>query len=184
MAAAFKPFPFALFMLALASAAPALAATAADPEQIGVYGDWTAYRFNDARGAVCFMSSAPKKQTASVKNIKRGDAAFFITNWAGEGNKNVVSVTMGYPLKEGSQVTASVDGKAYTLATNMSPKADEAEIAWTKDAATDAALATAVSKGSNLTVKGTSRRGTLTTDNYSLKGSGDAFKAIAKACGS
>ena len=37
-------------------------------------------------------------------------------------------------------------------------------------------------RGARLVVKGTSSRGTKTTDTYSLKGFSAAFKAIGKAC--
>jgi hypothetical protein len=34
-----------------------------------------------------------------------------------------------------------------------------------------------------MTVKGMSKRGTLTTDTFSLKGSGEAYDAVSKECG-
>lgn len=34
-----------------------------------------------------------------------------------------------------------------------------------------------------MVVRGTSTRGTRTADTYSLKGTGDAYKAISTACG-
>ena len=40
----------------------------------------------------------------------------------------------------------------------------------------------AIRKGSKVVVKGTSSRGTLTTDTFSLKGSGNAHDAITKEC--
>ena len=40
----------------------------------------------------------------------------------------------------------------------------------------------AMIRGARLVVKGTSSRGTKTTDTYSLKGFSAAFKAIGKAC--
>ena len=38
-------------------------------------------------------------------------------------------------------------------------------------------------KGNRMVVKGTSSRGTLTTDTFSLKGFTKAYGAIGKACG-
>ena len=154
-----------------------------DPRALGAFGDWSAHSFDDATGKVCFMTSEPTKSEASVKGVNRGKIALFITHWAGDKTKNVISVSMGYPLKEGTPVTVTVDGKTYALATNLSNKSEEAEMAWAPDQATDDALASAIQKGSRLTVKGTSRRGTITTDTYSLKGTGDAYKAISGDCG-
>lgn len=154
-----------------------------DPRVLGVFGDWRAHSFDDASGKACFMTSEPTRSEASVKGVNRGKIALFITHWAGDKTKNVISVSMGYPLKEGTPVTVTVDGKTYALATNLSNKAEEAEMAWAPDQATDDALAAAIQKGSRLVVKGTSRRGTITTDTYSLKGTGDAYKAISSDCG-
>lgn len=155
----------------------------ANTQSLGVFGDWKAHSFQDATGKVCFMTSEPQKTEATVKGVNRGKIAFFVTHWAGDKTKNVISVSMGYPLKEGTPVTVTVDGKTYALATNLSNKAEEAEMAWAPDQATDDALAAAVQKGSRLVIKGTSRRGTLTTDTYSLKGTGAAYKAISDDCG-
>lgn len=150
--------------------------SAQDPVSLGSFGDWTAYSFTEASGRVCFMSSQPKKQEASIKNVKRGEAFMFITHWASEKTKNVVSVSVGYPLKENSQVTLSVDGKDFKLFT-------QGEMAWTRDQATDDAISDALAKGSRVVVEGASWRGTRTTDSYSLKGSAQAYSAITKACG-
>ncbi|MGH6662046.1 MAG: invasion associated locus B family protein [Rhodospirillales bacterium] len=41
----------------------------------------------------------------------------------------------------------------------------------------------AMVKGAQMTVKGTSNRGTVTADVYSLNGFTAAYKAIGQACG-
>ena len=173
------------FCAALLSAALSLpaAAYAADVDHIGTFGDWKAFSFTDGGGKVCFMTSTPIKSEISVSGAQRGDIAFYITHWAADKTKNVVSTAVGYPLKEGTAVTVAVDGTNYTLATNLSNKAAEKEMAWAPDQATDNALTNAIQKGSTMTVRGTSTRGTRTADTYSLKGTGDAYKAISAACG-
>ncbi len=148
-------------------------ATAADPVELGSYGVWKALSFSEAGGKVCFMTAKPEKQEG--KFTKRGDVAFFITHWAKEGTRDVVSVSIGYPFRGGSNLNVTIDGKAYTMAT-------DGEMAWATDVATDKAMSEAVRKGSKMVVKGVSKRGTETTDTYSLKGSGDAYKAISNAC--
>jgi len=158
-------------------------AMAAETNLLGTFGDWKVHSFADASGKVCFMTSTPAKSEASVKDVKRGDIAFFITHWAGDKTKNVVSTSVGYPLKEGTSVTVTIDGKNYTLATNLSNKAEEAEMAWAPDQGTDNDVTAAVQRGSSMVVRGTSTRGTRTADTYSLKGTGDAYKAMSDACG-
>lgn len=153
------------------AAAPAFAA---DPVELGSYGVWKALTFEDNGGKVCFMTAKPEKQEG--KFTKRGDVAFFITHWAKEGTRDVVSVSIGYPFRGGSNLSVTVDGNDYKMAT-------DGEMAWAVDSATDKAISTAVRKGSKMVIKGTSSRGTLTTDTYSLKGSGDAYNKISAACG-
>lgn len=159
------------FVLAIFAAT---AAQAAEPVVLGTYGDWTAYHFSDDKGKVCFMSSKPVD--TSCKGCKRGDISFFITHWQADKSKDVISVAIGYPFKSGSEATVEANGRSHKLFT-------DGEMAWAKDSATDGAIATDVQKGSKLVVKGTSQRGTNTTDTYSLKGSGDAYKAISTECG-
>lgn len=161
---------------AIGVAVLALPAQAADPQVLGTYGAWRALTFDDkgSKGKVCFMSSRPEKEEGNY--TRRGDVAFFVTHWAGEGTRDVVSVSIGYAFKTGSPLRVSIDGRDFTMAT-------DGEMAWATDAATDKAISEAIRKGSRMVVRGTSQRGTLTTDTYSLKGSGDAYAAINKACG-
>lgn len=160
-------------MLGLVVAVPALAA---DPLELGQFGQWKAFSFTDGSGAgkVCFMSSKPQKQEG--KFTKRGDVAFFITHWAAEGTRDVVSVAIGYPFKKGSTLRVLIDGTEYKMTT-------DGEMAWAADSTTDKTISEAVRRGSKLVVKGVSQRGTETTDTYSLSGSGDAYKKITDACG-
>lgn len=164
----------AFFATLMAATFLGAAAFAADPVELGQHGAWKALTFEeDGRGKVCFMTSKPEKQEG--KFTKRGDVAVFITHWAADGTRDVVSVSIGYPFKSGSKLTVTVDGRDYAMAT-------DGEMAWAADSATDKAITDAIRKGSKMAVKGTSQRGTLTTDTYSLKGTGDAYAAITKAC--
>lgn len=151
----------------------AIAATD-EPQLLDKYQEWSAYSFNDQGKKSCFMSSQPQRQEG--KFTKRGKVFMFITHWPGEKTMNVVSLAAGYPYKEGSKVTVTIDGKDFS----MSILKDE--MAWTADQASDDALTAAIRKGSKMTVKGTSKRGTLTTDTYSLDGSADAYDAISREC--
>lgn len=151
-------------------------AQSSDPVELGRFGAWKAFAFEESggKGKVCFMSATPEKQEG--KFTKRGDVAFFITHWAAEGTRDVVSVAIGYPFKKGSTLNIAVDGKSYTMVT-------DGEMAWAANSAADAEIASAVRRGSKLVIKAVSQRGTETTDTYSLKGSGDAYKNISSACG-
>lgn len=149
------------------------AAHASEPQKIGTYGDWSAYSFVENGKKVCYMVSSPKTDEGDY--TRRGEIYTLITHRPSENTRNVFSYIAGYPYKQDSEVTVSVNGKDFKLFTYE-------ETAWAPDSATDNAIAAAVRKGSSLVVKGTSKRGTLTTDTYSLKGSGAAHDAISKAC--
>ncbi len=147
---------------------------AAQPEQIGKFGDWTSYALKEGGNKVCYMVSKPVK--AQGKYTNRGDIFALITHRPSENTKDVFSYITGYTYKQGSDATVTIDGSRYVLFT-------QDDTAWTPDAAADSKLAQAIRSGSKMVVQGTSARGTLTTDTYSLKGSGSAYKAITKECG-
>lgn len=147
---------------------------ASEPKLLGTFGDWSAYTFDENGNKVCYMASQPKKEQGNYS--RRGDIFALITHRPAEGTKNVFSYITGYTYKAQSDVTVQVNGQKFTLFTQK-------DMAWTPDDSSDTKLATAIKKGSKMVVKGTSSRGTLTTDTFSLKGSTSAHDAISKACG-
>jgi len=58
----------------------------------------------------------------------------------------------------------------------------QADGAWVKNAAEESRLVETMRKGLDLTVKGTSAKGTATTDVYSLKGLPQALDRIGQEC--
>lgn len=151
------------------------AAQAAEPKLLGTYGDWAAYTFEENGNKVCYMASKPIKEEGDY--TRRGDVFALVTHRPAEKSRNVFSYITGYTYKTNSDVTVTVDGnKRFTLFTHK-------DMAWANTAEDDNNLAEALRKGSRFVVKGTSSRGTLTTDTFSLKGSAAAHDAITKACG-
>lgn len=146
---------------------------AADPQQIGKFDDWTSYKLMEGKNKVCYMVSKPVK--AKGKYTNRGEIFALITHRPSENTKDVFSYITGYTYKPGSDATVTIDGTRYMLFT-------QDDTAWAPDAQADEKLAKAIQKGSKMFVRGTSRYGTLTTDTYSLKGSGSAYDAISKEC--
>ena len=167
-----KIFGLPLFAIAVL-AFTASASSAASPKQIGKYGDWTSYSLSENGSKVCYMVSKPVK--AQGKYTNRGEIFALITHRPSESTKDVFSYITGYTYKTGSDATVTIDGERYVLFT-------QDDTAWAPDANADSKLAKAIQTGSKMIVKGTSARGTLTTDTYSLKGSGAAYKAISKEC--
>ncbi len=150
------------------------ASAAAEPKLLGNYGKWSAYMFMEGGNKVCYMASQPTK--AEGNYTRRGEIFALITHRPGEGTKDVFSYIAGYPYKPGSDATVSVGSNRFTLFT-------QDETAWAPDSSVDSKLAAAIRKGSDMVVKGTSTRGTVTTDTFSLSGSSAAHDAITKECG-
>tara|TARA_Y100000034_G_C6898907_1_gene415086 strand:- start:1130 stop:1747 length:618 start_codon:yes stop_codon:yes gene_type:complete len=145
-----------------------------EPQLISTHGPWSAYKFKENGQWVCYMVSQP--QTDEGNYTSRGEIYALITHRPAENTKHVFSYMAGYPYKKDSRVTVDIDGNTYQLFTHQ-------ETAWAPDSNTDYKLKNAITAGSRMIVKGTSSRGTATTDTYSLSGTTDAYTAISKACG-
>ena len=78
-----------------------------------------------------------------------------------------------------------IDGKAWPMKSipdDPSTTIIDSEAAWLASTEDEPAFVTAMKSGTNLVVKGTSGKGTQTTDTYSLGGVTAALAAIDKAC--
>ncbi len=159
---------------AFAATTSAVAQQVSEPRVLSVHGDWTAYTFQENGNKVCYMASQPIKAEGNYS--RRGDIFALITHRPAEDSQNVFSYVTGYTYKPNSEVDVTIDGKKFTLFTQN-------DMAWTVDDQTDARLVDSIRKGSRLSVKGTSSRGTLTTDTFSLRGSSAAHDAISRECG-
>jgi Invasion associated locus B (IalB) protein len=147
-------------------------ALAEDPKKLGSFKDWEAYTYNAPDSKVCFAFSEPKKSEAS-KKAKRDAIRFIVTNHPGKNVRGQISTIIGYPFKEGSEVTLTIDDTSFTLF----PVGDTA---WAGEE--DAAIVEAMKAGTRLNVSGISWKGTTTTDSYSLSGISAAIDEIDKAC--
>lgn len=159
-------------VLALAAVLPAGAEDT--PMSLGTFGNWSAYSYAEGGKTVCFMATKPTKMLPA--GAKRGDVYAMITHRPAENSTGVFSIVTGYTYKSGSDVQVTVGNQKFSLFT-------QGDTAWTRDEASDRALGAALRSGSNMSVAGTSARGTKTTDSYSLTGSSAAYQAISQKCG-
>jgi hypothetical protein len=148
-------------------------AAAQEVKVIGTYGKWVAHTYMENGQAVCFMSVKPEKSEGNYK--ARGEVSLMITNRPAERAFDVVSLVAGYPYQPDSDVAVTIGGKRFNLFTNS-------ERAWARDTQTDKALVQLMVKSNAVTAKGTSSRGTVTTDTFSLSGFTAAHKAITDTC--
>lgn len=160
---------FALFGLAIA-----LPAVGQGIERLGDFGDWTAFRSNDGNSTTCYIASQPKKAEGDYS--QRGEIYALVSHRPAENRKNEVSIIAGYQFQPDSWVDVTIDDQAFRLFTQK-------DTAWTPDQLTDESMVQAMIKGRQMVVKGTSSRGTATTDTYSLKGFTTAYQSITETCG-
>lgn len=144
------------------------------PQRLGDNQGWVAFVDPTKTGKICYVVGAPSKKEPA--NLKRGDVYVYVTHRAAEKSYNVFNFVTGYAYKDGSEVELAIDGRKFSLYTNL-------ESAWARDAATERAIADAMAKGKFAVVKGTSSRGNLTTDTFTLAGFAQALTQIDKACG-
>lgn len=156
-------------LVAFATAAQAQQAT-----ELGSFNAWTAWQATDASGQICYISATPQKSEPAGAN--RDPIHFMIIHRKGLGTKNEVQTLIGYPFNTtAANASASVDGKSYPMVT-------EGSAAWLASTNDEAGFVAAFKAGSQLLIKGTSQRGTNTTDTYSLSGATAAMNAIDAAC--
>lgn len=183
----------------------------AAPTDLGTFKSWTAWKGADENGAICFISAAPEDSQPKEVNgapINRDPPHFLIihrdrapaVNPDGSAAKdaagtavfrkvrNEVQTLVGYPMRPTTDSffhQAVVDGKAYPMKSipdDAATSITDSEAAWLASTDDEAGFVTALKSGTQLLVKGTSGRGTETTDTYSLSGVTAAMAAIDTAC--
>jgi len=142
---------------------------------IGSFRVWNAYTAEAAYGKVCFIASQPQDSRYSQSVSARDPVFFMITSVPARSIQNETSTIIGYALAQDAHVTVDIDGQKFELFTDYS------DAAWARPEE-EAALVAAMKAGTRMTVQGKSRRGTITTDIYSLLGVTAALDKIASEC--
>ncbi len=145
------------------------------PTLLGQYGDWGAYTASPGGARVCFALAKPKTTKTEPVGRKRDPSYVFVSTRPAENVKNEVSVIIGYSFKSNSDATAEIGTTKFAMYTQN-------DGAWIKNVAEEARMVEAMRKGGDLTVKGNSGRGAQSTDQYSLKGLGQALDKIEQEC--
>lgn len=162
------------FLVTVAVSLPIRGAWAADPELLSEHTDWAVYTFDDPNvGKVCFAVSQPSSW--EPQNLRRDPIFFLVTNWKSKKVQEEVSVITGYPYKKNSTTSIRIGSDKFSLFTKD-------DSAWVETRAQEDKLVSAMRRGATMTVVGTSWRGNVTTDQYSLKGVSAALDASRAAC--
>ena len=144
---------------------------------LGAYQNWSAYATGSGDAKTCYALSQPKSM--SPRHVNRDPVFFLVSDWPGRHAKAEPEVVPGYPYKDGSKVTVEVGSDKFTLFTKNDSSGDGN--AWVEAKSDEPRLVDAMRRGSQMT--GTSSRGTLTKDVYSLAGISAALEKAHSACG-
>jgi invasion protein IalB len=162
------------------AAAPATAPAAAvaggvKPTLLGQYGDWGAYTASPGGKKICFAIAKPSSSETNPPNRPRNPAYMFISSRPADKVSNEVSIIIGYPFKPNSEATVDIGSTSFALYTQQ-------DGAWIKNAADEAHMVEAIRAGQSAVVKGTSAKGTRTTDTFSLRGLSQALDRTGQDC--
>jgi invasion protein IalB len=160
---------------AQAAPAPAPNVGGVQPTLLGQFGDWGAYTATPGGKKVCFALAKPANSHTQPPNRPRDPAYMFVSSRPAEKVKDEVSIIFGYGFKPNADANIEISGANYAMYT-------QADGAWVKNAAEEKSLVDTMRKGQDLTVKGTSAKGTASTDVYSLRGLAQALDRVGQEC--
>ncbi len=162
------PMLAAATTIALAAAAKAETVT-----KIETVSDWSLYADGASPHKFCFVSSEPK--SSDPADTAREAPRAYISAWPKDGVKAEVSFRLGFPVKKGTEISASVAPAGFQLFAND-------DRAFVKDATQELKLVEAMKKGSKLTLASKTQTGVAVTDTYSLTGLGAALQKLQETC--
>lgn len=151
----------------LAVAAPARAQSV---QSLGDFRDWSAYSAAESTGTVCFAMSKPTAVAPAVDGYTQ--AYLYLTNRPAEGLANEFNLVAGFDFAPDQPAALRVGARSFALFTQK-------DAAWLLDAGQSADLAAAMRAGSTLVIEGTTDKGILVTQTFSLSGATAASRAIA-----
>ena len=149
------------------------AASAQSVTLIGAFKDWSAYSASDGAGAVCFAMSKPTDVSPSPDGYTQ--AYLYLTHRPSENVTNELNLVAGFEFAPEQPATLTVGGKSFDLFTQK-------DAAWLLDAQQNEALAGAMRKGTSVVIEGTTDKGILVSETFSLSGATAANRAIDSGC--
>jgi hypothetical protein len=164
---------FALALSAALLASAASGALAQSVTSMGDFKDWSAYSASEGAGAVCFALSKPASVDPSPDGYTQ--AYLYLTHRPAENVSNELNLVAGFEFAPDQPATLTVGGKTFDLFTQK-------DAAWLLDATKNNDLAGAMRAGQSVVVQGTTDKGILVEETFSLSGATAASKAIDAGC--
>ena len=169
-----------LAFVAFAFPFPAVAQeTNQPPKLVESYKDWRVYHYGSGESEICYILSEPTSKRP--RGVNRGPVFFTITH-RGDGTRNEVSMRAGYSFSSKSKPFARIGNTNFSFYTGVKEGDERAHWAWMRTTQEEDELIAAMKQGNEMVIKGTSSRGTITTDRYSLLGVSAALESIDKTC--
>ncbi|MEA3014094.1 MAG: hypothetical protein QOD42_2639 [Sphingomonadales bacterium] len=147
-------------LLAAGWATPA----AAQPQSLGVFGNWGAFR----DGARCYAIAEPEGTPGA-------QAFAAVGQWPGRRGTGQLHIRLSREKRQSSAVLLRIDGRAFQLVGG-------GRDAWAPDARADTEIQAAMRSGLNMVVETRSTQGLIVRDLYRLRGAATAIDAAAIAC--
>jgi hypothetical protein len=97
-------------------------------ENLGEFGNWRAFAFDENGEKACYIASQPTRDEGNY--TERGQIYAMVTHRPAEKIRDEVSLAAGYTYKEKTNVSVSIDGKSFRL----TPVEDTA---WAPDTTSD-----------------------------------------------
>jgi hypothetical protein len=165
--------------LGLFAAALVAAPAAAEPATLlGVFQNWSAFSTGSGSGLTCYALSNPRATRPA--GAKRGPIYLMVSDWPARKVKAEPQIVLGYPAKDGAPASLAVASDKFTFFTRNDSAGDAN--GWLQALGDNPRLIDSMSKGVSAVAKGVSKRGTNTTDTYSLAGFSDALAKIHATC--
>jgi hypothetical protein len=147
------------------------------PNLLGTFKDWHVYSAGKGKDRTCYALSTPKETNPA--NVSRGEIFFLISSWPANKIAEQPSVVPGYQYTDKAKAQVQVGSDKFTFATRNDGGDGGA---WTENPTDDKKVVAAMKRASSMIVTGTSARGTLTKDEYSLAGFSAALDKLGTAC--
>ena len=164
---------FALALSAILLLSASGGAFAQSVTSIGDFKSWSAYSASEGAGAVCFAMSKPASVDPSPDGYTQ--AYLYLTHRPAENVSNELNLVAGFEFAPDQPATLSVGGKSFDLFTQK-------DAAWLLDATKNDDLAGAMRAGTTVVIQGTTDKGILVNETFSLSGATAASKAIDAGC--
>lgn len=148
-------------------------ASAAEPQAIAAFKDWSVFVREIEGDRICFAATEAKAKLPA--KVNHGDVFFLVATWKSGAATNQPSFMTGYTLKDSPGPSVRIGAQRFT----MYASDNEGFIESARD---EQALVAAMRTAADMRISAVSGRGTATNYTISLQGISAALDKIRDAC--